>query len=93
MIAAAAAASAAAVTADSLARWNQQQKQEQEQRLRQLIAEIKEAVDGDGGGCSVGRRRPTLQRGGSSVDSRRSSSSRVSISGSGMSVPRLWGAI
>lgn len=85
-VAAAAAASAAAVTAESLARWNRQQKQEQEQRLRQLIVQMKEAVEGD---CDVGGRRPTLRRGSSSsVDSRRSSG-RVSISGSGMFPPKL----
>ena len=80
------AAAAAAVTAESLARWNRQQKQEQEQRLRQLIVQMKEAVEGD---CDVGGRRPTLRRASSSsVDSRRSSG-RVSISGSGMFAPKL----
>lgn len=81
-IAAVAAASAAAVTAESLARWDRQQKQEQEQRLRQLLVEMKEAVEDDGD-RDVGRHRPALRRGSSTVDSHRSSS-RVSISGSGM---------
>eukprot|EP00903_Cladosiphon_okamuranus_P015639 g14441.t1 len=82
MIASAAAASAAAVTTGTLARWNQQQNQEQ--RLRQLLDEMKEALDGDDGDDDVCGRRSTLRRGVSSVDSHRSSGSRVSISGSGI---------
>lgn len=80
--AATAAEAAGAASALSLARWNQQQEEEQAQELRELMAEMKDAIDG--GAVDGAGRRPTFRRSSSGGSSRSASTSgRGSISGSG----------